>query len=120
MMIIDRNEIVGMVNEIDALLEYQASCEKLHEIEELIIKRLVNIDLSIYYQMLWLYNFDVLKVKNMLTKFNLLADTAYDNSEMCVADQYVVMNFLVHFIKRFGNENYLLEKIEKDLEIEKR
>lgn len=119
-MIANNNAITDMIDMIDRIalgMGIEIPNGKLSEFQDEITKALVEIDITMYYQLLDLFE-DVEMVRKMVTKYNLLLA---DNRERELSDsqKIEIMGFILSFARKIGNEKYLYEKIERDYEFEK-
>ena len=116
-MVADNIAITDMVDKIAFNMGIDISNEKLSEFQDEVTRALLDIDVTLYYQLLELYE-DVEKVRVMVTKYNLLLA---DEKEMVLteAQKVVILGFILDFAKKIGNEDYLYKKIERDYEFEK-
>lgn len=115
-MIVDNNEVTSMVIGIADTMKIDIPNSQLSDFQDEITKALLSIDITLYYQLLDLYE-SVDMVKKMVTKYNLLVDNR-KKLELTEAKKLEIMAFILEFARKIGNEKYLYEKIERDLEFE--
>lgn len=119
-MVADNIAITDMVDLIDRIalsIGIDIPNEKLNEFQNEIRKALLDIDVTMYYQLLDLYE-DVETVRLMISKYNLLM--AEGNEKVLTNGKKIeILGFILNFARKIGNDDNLYRKIERDYEFVK-
>lgn len=111
-MVADNNKITDLVEKIEYIIDMDIDNEVLSEIQDVITKSLLDIDVTLYYQLLDLYD-NVHMVRKMMTKYNLLYEDV-KKKDLSEKQKMEIMAFILQFARRIGNEACIYEKIEDD------
>lgn len=117
-MILDGVKLIDVVEEIDNKLGLQLSNGRLGELEDVLIRNMIHIDITVYMEMYYLLGETSARViEKEIAKTNLLVEE-YDVRKIPEQIKVEIMKYLIWYINKTGAMEYVLKKIERDKEYE--
>lgn len=115
-MVINKKDLNKVIDTIEEVIGNKLEANIKKELEEGLKRVLVNIDITVYYEMLYLVE-DVREIKSIITKYNLLLGEEFDARLLSYNKKIELMHFLISYSELFGMKEKLMSKIEEDISL---